>query len=253
MAIATVNPATDEVVEQFDPHDAEAVVYRISQAAHAAHLLREKTTFDQRAVWMRDSATALESDSEHAARTLTLEMGKPITQARDEVQKCVHAMRFYADHAESFLTGETLADPTSVGATRAWTVWEPLGVILAVMPWNLPLWQVIRFAAPALMAGNTGLLKHASNVPRSALYLDTLFERGGFPTGSFRTLLIGAADVAAVITDPRVKAVTATGSEPAGRSVASIAANPTHSAPAHSPRPNHSAVEHESPNPPPSV
>ncbi len=113
-------------------------------------------------------------------------------------------MHFYADHAEQFLTGELLDNPGSVGASRAWTRWEPMGVVLAVMPWNLPLWQVIRFATPALMAGNTGLLKHASNVPRSVLYLDTLFERGGFPTGAFRTLLISASDVASVITDPRV-------------------------------------------------
>jgi succinate-semialdehyde dehydrogenase/glutarate-semialdehyde dehydrogenase len=154
---------------------------------------------------------------------LTLEMGKPIAQARAEVLKCAKSMRFYAEHAESFLADEPLADPAAVAASQAWTVWQPLGVVLAVMPWNYPLWQVIRFAAPALMAGNTGLLKHASNVPQSALYLDDLFEKGGFPPGSFRTLLIGSAEVAAVIADHRVKAVTLTGSEPAGRSVASIA------------------------------
>ena len=124
---------------------------------------------------------------------LTLEMGKPIAQARAEVLKCAKNMRFYAEHAESFLADEPLADPSTVSASQAWTVWQPLGVVLAVMPWNYPLWQVIRFAAPALMAGNTGLLKHASNVPQSALYLDDLFEKGGFPTGSFRTLLIGSA------------------------------------------------------------
>jgi len=150
-------------------------------------------------------------------------MGKPIAQARAEVLKCAKNMRFYAEHAESFLADEPLADPAAVSASHAWTVWQPLGVVLAVMPWNYPLWQVIRFAAPALMAGNTGLLKHASNVPLSALYLDDLFEKGGFPPGSFRTLLIGSADVAAVIADDRVKAVTLTGSEPAGRSVASTA------------------------------
>jgi succinate-semialdehyde dehydrogenase/glutarate-semialdehyde dehydrogenase len=132
-------------------------------------------------------------------------------------------MRFYAAHAESFLADELLADPSAVAASQAGSVWQPLGVVLAVMPWNYPLWQVIRFAAPALMAGNTGLLKHASNVPHSALYLDELFDKGGFPPGCFRTLLIGSAEVAAVIEDERVKAVTLTGSEPAGRSVASSA------------------------------
>jgi len=134
-------------------------------------------------------------------------------------------MRFYAENAEAFLADSPLEDPAAVGASRAWTRYEPLGTVLAVMPWNYPLWQVIRFAAPALMAGNSGLLKHASNVPQAALYLDTLFERGGFPAGSFRTLLIGGAEVADVLADPRVQAVTLTGSEPAGRSVASIAAD----------------------------
>jgi succinate-semialdehyde dehydrogenase/glutarate-semialdehyde dehydrogenase len=172
---------------------------------------------------MNACADILEADVERAARILTLEMGKPIAQARAEVLKCAKSMRFYAEHAESFLADEPLADPAAVAASQAWTVWQPLGVVLAVMPWNYPLWQVIRFAAPALMAGNTGLLKHASNVPQSALYLDDLFEKGGFPPGSFRTLLIGSAEVAAVIADHRVKAVTLTGSEPAGRSVASIA------------------------------
>jgi len=154
---------------------------------------------------------------------LTTEMGKPIGQARAEVLKCARGMRFYADNAERFLSGEELADPASVGAGRAWTRYEPLGVVLAVMPWNFPLWQVLRFAAPALMAGNAALLKHSSNVPQAAMYLDGLFERAGFPAGSFRTLLIGSGEVAGVIEDPRVHAVTLTGSEPAGRSVAAIA------------------------------
>jgi succinate-semialdehyde dehydrogenase/glutarate-semialdehyde dehydrogenase len=172
---------------------------------------------------MNATADILEADVERVARMLTLEMGKPLGQARGEVLKCAKNMRFYGEHAESFLADEPLADASTVSASQAWTVWQPLGVVLAVMPWNYPLWQVIRFAAPALMAGNTGLLKHASNVPQSALYLDDLFEKGGFPTGSFRTLLIGSAGVEAVISDDRVKAVTLTGSEPAGRSVASTA------------------------------
>jgi succinate-semialdehyde dehydrogenase/glutarate-semialdehyde dehydrogenase len=222
MAIATVNPATGETVEVFAPHDSVEVGRRITQAAEAANALRD-TTYAQRAEWMNATAAIVEADVEPVARMLTLEMGKPIAQARAEVLKCAKNMRFYAEHAEAFLADDVLADPTAVSASRAWTVWQPLGVVLAVMPWNYPLWQVIRFAAPALMAGNTGLLKHASNVPQSALYLDDLFEKGGFPAGSFRTLLIGSADVAAVLSDDRVKAVTLTGSEPAGRSVASTA------------------------------
>lgn len=222
MAIATINPTTGETVETFEPHDDAEVARRIAEAAAAADALRD-TTFNQRAQWMNATADILEADVERAARMLTLEMGKPLGQARAEVLKCAKNMRFYAEHAESFLAAEPLADPSAVGASRAWTVWQPLGVVLAVMPWNYPLWQVIRFAAPALMAGNTGLLKHASNVPQAALYLDDLFERGGFPTGSFRTLLIGSAGVEAVINDDRVKAVTLTGSEPAGRSVAATA------------------------------
>jgi succinate-semialdehyde dehydrogenase/glutarate-semialdehyde dehydrogenase len=222
MAIATVNPATGETVEVFAPHDNAEVARRITQAAEAANALRD-TTYAQRAEWMNATAAIVEADVEPVARMLTLEMGKPIAQARAEVLKCAKNMRFYAEHAEAFLADDLLADPAAVSASRAWTVWQPLGVVLAVMPWNYPLWQVIRFAAPALMAGNTGLLKHASNVPLSALYLDDLFEKGGFPAGSFRTLLIGSADVAAVLSDDRVKAVTLTGSEPAGRSVASTA------------------------------
>jgi succinate-semialdehyde dehydrogenase / glutarate-semialdehyde dehydrogenase len=222
MTIATVNPATGETVETFESHDSAEVQRRVAQAADAAIALRD-TTYAQRAQWMNATAEILEGDVERAARILTLEMGKPIAQARAEVLKCAKNMRFYAEHAESFLADEPLADPAAVSASRAWTLWQPLGVVLAVMPWNYPLWQVIRFAAPALMAGNTGLLKHASNVPLSALYLDDLFEKGGFPAGSFRTLLIGSAEVAAVIADDRVKAVTLTGSEPAGRSVASTA------------------------------
>ena len=222
MSMTTVNPATGETVETFEPHDDAEVARRIAEAAAAAVTLRD-TTFAQRAEWMNATADIMEADVERAARMLTLEMGKPIGQARAEVLKCAKNMRFYAEHAQSFLADEPLTDPAAVAASQAWTVWQPLGVVLAVMPWNYPLWQVIRFAAPALMAGNTGLLKHASNVPQSALYLDDVFEKGGFPTGSFRTLLIGSAEVAAVISDDRVKAVTLTGSEPAGRSVASTA------------------------------
>ena len=222
MAIATVDPTTGETVDKFEPHDAAEVERRIDEAQRAVAALRS-TTFEQRASWMRDTADLMEADVETCARILTLEMGKPIAQARAEVLKCVRCMRFYADNAAEFLADEPLSDPSVVGASQAYTRYQPLGVLLAVMPWNYPLWQVVRFAAPALMAGNTGLLKHASNVPQAALYLDTLFERGGFPSGSLRTLLIGSGAVEAVITDKRVKAVTLTGSEPAGRAVAATA------------------------------
>lgn len=222
MAIATINPTTGETVATFEPHAAGEVERRIAEAQSAFVALKD-TSFAQRGEWMLRAATLLENEVEATAHILTLEMGKPLAQARAEVLKCAKNLRFYAEHAEGFLAEEALDDPASVGASQAYTRYEPLGVVLAVMPWNYPLWQVIRFAAPALMAGNTGLLKHASNVPQAALYLDTLFERGGFPVGSFRTLLIGAREVAPVIEDWRVKAVTLTGSEPAGRSVASIA------------------------------
>ncbi|MDA2889460.1 NADP-dependent succinic semialdehyde dehydrogenase [Mycolicibacterium sp. BiH015] len=222
MAIATINPATGETVDTFEAHDSAEVERRVAQAFEAAQALRG-TTYAQRAEWMHATADILEADVDRAAEMITLEMGKPIAQSRAEVLKCAKNMRFYADNAESFLAAEELSDPSTVSASAAGTVWQPLGVVLAVMPWNYPLWQVIRFAAPALMSGNTGLLKHASNVPQSALYLDELFEKGGFPAGSFRTLLIGSREVAAVIEDSRVKAVTLTGSEPAGRSVASTA------------------------------
>ncbi|CAN5334084.1 NADP-dependent succinic semialdehyde dehydrogenase [soil metagenome] len=222
MAIATINPATGETVETFEAHDSAEVERRITEAADAFQALKD-TTYAQRAEWMHATAAILEAEVDRVAAMITLEMGKPIAQSRAEVLKCAKNIRYYADNAEAFLAGEELSDPSSVSASSAGTVWQPLGVVLAVMPWNYPLWQVIRFAAPALMAGNTGLLKHASNVPQSALYLDELFEKGGFPTGSFRTLLVGSGAVAAVIEDSRVKAVTLTGSEPAGRSVASTA------------------------------
>jgi succinate-semialdehyde dehydrogenase/glutarate-semialdehyde dehydrogenase len=222
MAIATINPATGETVKEFPAHDAAAVEKGIAEAQSAFEALHS-TTYAQRAGWMRQAAELVEADADELARIMTLEMGKPLAQAKAEALKCAKNMRFYADHAEGFLADEPLEDPSSVGASQAYAVYQPIGVVLAVMPWNYPMWQVIRFAAPALMAGNTGVLKHASNVPQTALYLDTVFERAGFPTGSFRTLLIGSREVEAVIRDPRVQAVTLTGSEPAGRSVAAIA------------------------------
>jgi succinate-semialdehyde dehydrogenase/glutarate-semialdehyde dehydrogenase len=222
MPIASINPATGETIAEFAAHDDAQIEERIASAASAYEALRS-TDFDTRASWMRTAADLLDADVEKVAELITLEMGKPLAQARAEVHKSAKAMRFYAEHAKEFLAGAELPDPSVVGASRARTTYQPLGVVLAVMPWNYPIWQVVRFAAPALMAGNTGLLKHASNVPQAALYLDTLFERGGFPTGSFRSLLIPAGRVEGVLRDRRVVAATLTGSEPAGRSVAAIA------------------------------
>ena len=222
MPIATVNPTTGRTEQEFEAHDDAEIERRIA-AAHAAFTALKATSFAERADWMRVAADLLDAEVEELARLITLEMGRPIAAARAEVRKCAKGLRFYADHAEDFLAPEPLADPASVGASSAGTRYAPIGVVLAVMPWNYPFWQVLRFAGPALMAGNTGLLKHASNVPQAALYLDTLFERAGFPAGAFHTLLIPASRVEGVLRDPRVKATTLTGSEPAGRSLASIA------------------------------
>ncbi|MCT1653592.1 NADP-dependent succinic semialdehyde dehydrogenase [Brachybacterium muris] len=222
MAIATVNPSTGDTEKTFTAHDEAEVERRIAQA-HAAHEKLRATSFAQRAQWARATADVLEGDVDELARIITVEMGKPIEQSRAEITKSANALRFYAEHAEGFLADEVLEDPSAVGASRAYARYRPLGLVLAVMPWNFPVWQVIRFAAPALMAGNTGVLKHASNVPQTALFLDELFERGGFPAGVFRTLLIGSTQVDAVIRDARVKAVTLTGSEPAGQAVAATA------------------------------
>ncbi|MFG2332532.1 NADP-dependent succinic semialdehyde dehydrogenase [Streptomyces sp. NPDC048604] len=224
MPIATVNPATGETVRTYQPHPPEEVERRIA-AAHATFLTYRAAPFDERARLMRRAADLLDEDRDDIARTMTVEMGKTLVAARAEAAKCAKAMRWYADHAERLLADERPADADvqDSGADSARVVYRPLGPVLAVMPWNFPLWQVIRFAAPALMAGNTGLLKHASNVPQTALYLGELFHRSGFPEGCFQTLLIGSGEVERVLRDPRVAAATLTGSEPAGRSVAAIA------------------------------
>ncbi|MGW7431714.1 NADP-dependent succinic semialdehyde dehydrogenase [Streptomyces sp. NPDC054861] len=224
MGIATVNPATGETLRTYDTHGDEEIERRVA-AAHDTFRHYRTTSFAERARLMRHAADLLDEDAEDVARTMTTEMGKPIAAARAEAAKCAKAMRWYADHAEELLADEhpAEADVRDSGADTARVHYRPLGTILAVMPWNFPLWQVIRFAAPALMAGNTGLLKHASNVPRTALYLGDLFRRAGFPEGCFQTLLIGSGAVEAVLRDRRVAAATLTGSEPAGRSVAAIA------------------------------
>ncbi|MFE1369246.1 NADP-dependent succinic semialdehyde dehydrogenase [Streptomyces anulatus] len=224
MPIATVNPANGELIRSFDALGEEETERRITAAAETFRQYRT-TPFEQRAAWLNHAADLLDEDRDTIARTMTVEMGKPVTAARAEAAKCAKAMRWYAAHAEGLLADEH-PDPADVkdsGASRALVRYRPLGVVLAVMPWNFPLWQVVRFAAPALMAGNVGLLKHASNVPQTALYLEDLFHRAGFPAGCFRTLLIGSGAVEAVLRDPRVVAATLTGSEPAGRAVAATA------------------------------
>jgi succinate-semialdehyde dehydrogenase/glutarate-semialdehyde dehydrogenase len=221
MSIATINPATGELLKTFDPMSPEQVDAAIARADEAFRALR-RTTFAERRRWMSAAADLLLAECDELARLMTTEMGKTFTSAQAEVSKCAAACRFFAAHAEGFLADEP-GDARAVGATRAFTRYQPLGPVLAVMPWNFPLWQVMRFAAPALMAGNVGLLKHASNVPQTALYLDELFRRAGFPVGAFQSLLVGAEAVERVLVDPRVRAATLTGSERAGRAVARIA------------------------------
>ncbi len=220
--IRSINPATGDEIGVFEEDDDTAVKAKLAAAASAVPLLAA-AGWAQRATWMRAAADLLDAEAAQVAADITAEMGKPLAQARAEVAKSAKAMRFYADEAEGFLAPQTLADPSAVGASAAGARYEPLGVVLAVMPWNYPIWQVVRFAAPALMAGNAGLLKHAAIVPRSARFLGELFTRAGFPSGAFATLLIGSSRVEAVVRDPRVAAVTLTGSEGAGRAVARAA------------------------------
>ncbi|MFH8384057.1 NADP-dependent succinic semialdehyde dehydrogenase [Kitasatospora sp. NPDC018058] len=226
MPIASVNPATGETVQTFEPFDAAGIERRLA-SAQAAFQSYRNTSFATRAELMRRAADLLDQAQEAVARTMTEEMGKPLVAARAEAAKCAKAMRWYADNAEELLADEhpAPADVADSGAARAYVRYRPIGPVLAVMPWNFPFWQVIRFAAPALMAGNVGLLKHASNVPRTALAIEELFQRAGFPEGCFQTLLIGSGAVEGVVRDRRVAAVTLTGSEPAGRAVASAAAD----------------------------
>ena len=219
MPIATVNPATGGIVRTFAPDDDAAVERALAAAAATARVWRA-VPVAERAATVARAADLLDERREAYARLMALEMGKPIRAARDEAAKCALACRFYAEHGPAFMAAETLVDDASgTGRVR----YQPLGVVLAVMPWNFPFWQVIRFAAPALVAGNVGLLKHASNVPQCALAIAELFRDAGAPDGAFQTLLIGADRVGAIIADPRVAAVTLTGSEGAGASVGAAA------------------------------
>jgi succinate-semialdehyde dehydrogenase/glutarate-semialdehyde dehydrogenase len=222
MTIATTNPATGLVVQRFDPIPEAEIDRRIGLAARDFEVLR-RVGYGQRAAWMNAAADLLDAERDEVAAMMTLEMGKTLASAKAEVTKCATACRFFAKHAERFLADDRDADPAAVNARQAYGIYRPLGTVLAIMPWNFPLWQAMRFAAPALMAGNTGLLKHASNVPQTALYLGELFTRAGFPEGAFQTLLIGSGQVERVLTDRRVRAATLTGSEGAGRAVAAIA------------------------------
>ena len=218
MAIASINPATGEELEEFAPFDDSEIEKRLQRAERAFATYRHGT-FAKRAQLMMAAASLLDREKEKFARIITLEMGKLFRAAVEEVEKCARGCRFYAENAERFLEDEA----AQTDAARSYVRYQPLGPVLAIMPWNFPFWQVFRFAAPALMAGNVGLLKHASNVPQCALAIEQIFCRAGFDDGIFQTLLIEPKQVEKVIVDPRVKAVTLTGSEKAGSEVASTA------------------------------
>jgi succinate-semialdehyde dehydrogenase/glutarate-semialdehyde dehydrogenase len=218
MSISTANPATGKTIRSFEPYTAARVNEALDRAVDAfgEHRL---TSFSDRATHMRKAAGILDEECHELGRLMTLEMGKPYKAAMAEAEKCATACRYYADNAERFLADE----PVKMEGSKAWVAFQPMGVVLAIMPWNFPFWQVFRFAAPALMAGNVGVLKHASNVPQCALAIEDIFRRAGFIDGAFQALLVGSDAVEGIIADPRVAAVTLTGSEGAGRSVASAA------------------------------
>lgn len=215
MGIASINPTTGATIQVFEEISDTDLETKLAQAAET-FLTYRQTSFDQRAEWMRAAATVLDRNKQAYAQLMTLEMGKPLAAAVAEVEKSAWVCRFYADQAEDFLADV----PASTDASRSLVRYQPLGAILAVMPWNFPFWQVFRFAAPALMAGNVGLLKHASNVPQCALAIEEVFHKAGFPTGAFQTLLMGASRIEKLVADDRIKAATLTGSEPAGASLA---------------------------------
>jgi succinate-semialdehyde dehydrogenase/glutarate-semialdehyde dehydrogenase len=219
MAIATINPATGQLIKSFEPLSDAQIEAKIALAASTLPAFR-KLSFAARAEMMNKAAGILESDKEELGRLMTLEMGKTFRSAVDEAVKCAWACRYYAENAERFLADEDVATQ----AKRSYVKYQPMGVVLAIMPWNFPFWQAFRFIAPGLMAGNVGLLKHASNVPQCALKIEEILRRARFPEGAFQTLLIGAKQVDAVLSDPRVAAATLTGSEGAGIEVGVSAA-----------------------------
>src|SRR6266567_828265 len=211
MAIATINPATGQVLKTFEPLSDAQIEVKLQKAADT-FLTYRKVPFAERAQMMLKAAEILEGEKEIFARIMTTEMGKTLRSAADEAAKCAWVCRYYAENAEKFLADEIV----ETTASRSYIRYQPLGAVLAVMPWNFPFWQVLRFAAPALMAGNVGLLKHASIVPQSALAIEDIFRRAGFPDGTFQTLLVGSQKVDKILGDPRVMAATLTGSEGAG-------------------------------------
>ena len=218
MPIASINPATGETLRNFSALSAEQIEQKLRLAADTFRSYRH-TSFSDRSRMMTRAAEILESEKHELGKTMTLEMGKPLKAAIGEAEKCAWVCRYYAENAERQLADQIV----DTNARKSYVRFQPLGPVLAVMPWNFPFWQVFRFAAPALMAGNVGLLKHSSNVPQCALAIEEIFRRASFPDGAFQTLLIGSDAVEGILKDPRVAAATLTGSEPAGRSVASIA------------------------------
>jgi succinate-semialdehyde dehydrogenase/glutarate-semialdehyde dehydrogenase len=219
MAIASINPANGQVLKTFEALTDSQIEEKIRLAAETFPKLR-KMTFAERAGMMRKAAEILETEKNELARLMTLEMGKTLRSAVDEAVKCAWACRYYGDNAERFLADELIETP----AKKSYVKYEPMGVILVVMPWNYPFWQVFRFIAPGLMTGNVGLLKHASNVPQCGLKISEIVRRAGFPEGAFQTLLIGSDKVDQILGDPRIAAATLTGSEGAGVKVGEGAA-----------------------------
>jgi succinate-semialdehyde dehydrogenase/glutarate-semialdehyde dehydrogenase len=218
MSLPVINPATDEIVREYDELKPADVVDALEQS-QAAYLKWRRTSFATRAELLKSAAQILRERTDDYARLMAEEMGKPITQGRAEAEKCAWVCDYYAENAAGFLEREIV----ETDAAKSFVTYQPLGVVLAVMPWNFPFWQVFRFAAPALMAGNVAVLKHASNVPGCALAIQYIFKAAGFPEHAFRSLLVGSRQVDAIIESPIVKAVTLTGSTPAGRAVASKA------------------------------
>ena len=218
MAIATINPTTGELVKTFEPLTSEAIADKINIAQATFEQYRH-TSFEQRATWLNAAADLLLAEQDRFGQLLTLEMGKPIKAAISEVEKSASVCRYYAEQGEKHLADVAI----DTDASHSFVKYQPLGIVLAVMPWNFPFWQVFRFAAPALMAGNVGLLKHASNVPQAALAIEEILLKAGFPAGAFQALLVGSDQVANILANERVKAATLTGSELAGASLASAA------------------------------
>src|SRR3981081_4463112 len=219
MAIATINPATGKTIRTFESHSPARVSESLDRAAPAYQAHRH-TTFADRAQRMHKAAAILDAECRELGRLMALETGKPIGAGVAEAEKCATACRYYAENAERFLADE----PVKMESGKSWVAFQPIGVVLAIMPWNFPFWQVFRFIAPGLMAGNVGVLKHASNVPQCALKIEEIMLRAGFPEGAFQTLLIGVKEVDAILNDPRIQAATLTGSEEAGKQVGMSAA-----------------------------